>query len=748
MKVLHLIGGGDTGGAKTHVLSLIKVLSTSIDVKLISFRHGPFTEEACSMGIDVEVVKTGFFLSDVAKVIDIIKKGSYQIIHCHGSKGNAFGVMAKLFTHLPVVTTVHSDYKLDYLQSLRKKLTFGMINAFALRFMDYYISVSESLKHTLVKRAFNPWKIFMLPNGIDFNKQYDDNIRKRSRQFISKKYNAHLEDHDTVVGILARLTPVKGLGTYLDAAREVLKNNPSVKFLIGGDGGERRSLESKARKLGISRSVFFLGHVDEPLEFMKSIDINVLTSISEGFPYVILEGAVFKRATVSSNVGGISDLVTHGQNGYLFNPKDYKKLADYLLELVSDSKKRQLMGEKIYQKACSLYSIDTMCQNQINVYDTILTRKSSRHKYDAILSGYYGYKNSGDDAILQAIISNLKRFKADIRIIVLSKNPNETKRVYGVESINRFNIFRVLSALKHSKLFINGGGNLLQDDTSTRSLMYYLGVTCLAKKMSCKVMVYANGIGPISRGFNRKITGKVLNQANFISLREELSKQELDSLGVHGPQISITADPALTVAASNGSEVDNIFEQEGINLGGKFIGFSVRSWDGFEKYARIIANAADYMVEKYGVIPVFIPMHYPNDLKATRIVISKMKHKGYMLKRQYNAANILGIISHMQILVGMRLHSLIYASSLGVPVVGLVYEPKVEASLKYFGQASAGHVNSLNMERFKEILDDVWARKNEIKSSLKKVMDSLKEKAYEDAKTAIELIESKSREDL
>lgn len=253
MKILHLIGGGDVGGAKTHVLSLLKELSKKTDVKLISFRKGSFSDEAKSIGINVEVIHSGFIFLDIFRVVRIIKSEGFDIIHSHGSKANMIGAIVKFITGLPAVTTIHSDYRLDYMQSILKRFTFGVINAIALRFIDYYINVSKNLKEILFKRSFNKDKIFSLRNGIDF-----ENRDTLSRFEFSDKYNLDLKENEIVVGILARLTTVKGLEIFLDAAKCVVEKDNKIKFLIGGDGEDRKMLEEKAKTLGISQTFISL----------------------------------------------------------------------------------------------------------------------------------------------------------------------------------------------------------------------------------------------------------------------------------------------------------------------------------------------------------------------------------------------------------------------------------------------------------------------------------------------------------
>ena len=739
MKVLHLIGGGDVGGAKSHVLSLVKELDKHIDVKLISFRTGAFADDARKMGINVEIVKTGTIISDVRKVLSIIKNEGYELIHSHGAKANMITFFAKRFTSLPVVTTVHSDYRLDYLQNILKMFSFGLINTVALRFLDFYIGVSKNFKEMLIKRRFSPQKIFTVYNGINFHQE----ISPLPKEEFLKKYNLNFGKDDVIIGILARLDPVKGLDTFLKAAQVVRQKNSSVRFLIGGDGPERKSLEKKALSLGLKDNVFFLGFVDSPFDLINCLDINTLTSLSESFPYAILEGSLFKKATVSSNVGGISDLIENGKNGFLFEPGNYMSLANLLLTLVKDSSLRREMGEKIYEKASTYFSLDNMCKTQLGIYETILERSAqkSKYRYDAIISGYYGFKNIGDDAMLMAIIDNLKMYRKDMRILVLSKNPLETSLIYNVDSINRFNLLKILSMMKKSKLFINGGGSLIQDNTSTRSLIYYLAMIWLAKKQGMKVMIYANGIGPLNRERNRKLTGKIVDRVDVITLRENLSYNELKNLKINKPEIMVTADPALTINPESVEHINQLFLNEEIDPHQQFIGISVRKWVNHEKYEGVIAETADYIVDKYGITPLFIAMHYPEDLAIIDNIISKMKNKSCVIRKKPSVSEMLGIIAKTQMLIGMRLHALIFAASLGIPIVGMVYEPKVEGFMQYVGQVSAGNINSLETESLKKIIDEVWNNRDSIKENLDKNIAFLKDKAFENARIAMDLID-------
>lgn len=360
--------------------------------------------------------------------------------------------------------------------------------------------------------------------------------------------------------------------------------------------------------------------------------------------------------------------------------------------------------------------------------------------YDILISGYYGFENSGDDAILLAILDNLRKYKSDVKILVLSKKPEETKRIYGVDTADRFNFNEVLKAMKNSKVFLNGGGNLIQDESSTRSLMYYLATIYMAKKLGLKVMLYSNGIGAITKKLNRLITSLVINKADIITLREEISLHEIESLNIQKPKVMVTADPAFTLLPCEIQEASSILEKEGIERHKPLIGISIRKWKNHEHYLKEIAKAADYMQEAYDVQPVLIPMHYPHDVEISSTLSSMMKHKPYIIKNKYTVPQTLGIISSMDMILGMRLHALIYGVSLQVPVIGLIYDPKVEGFLKYANQPSAGYVENLSCDKLIHTIDEVWKNRLQIKKDLAIAKDHYVHKALENAEIAINML--------
>ena len=161
MKIIHLISGGDVGGAKTHVLSLLEGLGRTQQVRLVCFTAGAFADDAMAMGIDTLVLDSGV-RSSIRTLTGMIQNEHFDIVHCHGSRANMIGAILKRTIKVPIVTTVHSDYRLDYLGRPFHRLTYGTINTVALRMFDYHIGVSDAMVQLLISRGFDPQKLFSM----------------------------------------------------------------------------------------------------------------------------------------------------------------------------------------------------------------------------------------------------------------------------------------------------------------------------------------------------------------------------------------------------------------------------------------------------------------------------------------------------------------------------------------------------------------------------------------------------------
>ena len=705
MKVIHLISGGDSGGAKTHVLSLLQNLNKTITAQLVCFRDGPFAEEARAMGIPTMICGGNNIPHLRRELAAYIRQGGYQLIHCHGSRANMIGALLRKPTGLPVVSTVHSDYKLDYMGRPFARLTFGAINAWALRHLDYRIGVSDAMVDLLIDRGFPPDRFYAIYNGIDFTPAPSQG----DRLAYLRGLGADVEENSVVVGIAARLNPVKDMSTLIRGFAEGHKSCPRLRLVIAGDGEERQKLEDLAKELGVEKAVTFAGWISGGMDrFYSALDVNALTSLSETFPYALTEGARFHLATVATAVGGIPYLIDQDVNGYLFTPGDWQTLGRYLAALGNGDALRREMGEKLYEKASAKFSIQSTVDTQLHIYEEIIRRhnRPKRDRDGVVICGAYGRGNAGDDAILEAILQEMRAIDPDMPITVLTKDPKATRLTYRVRTAGRMDVLTWKKAMRHAGLYINGGGSLIQDVTSRRSLWFYLHNIQAAHKAGCKVQMYGCGIGPVLREQHRKLAARVLNASvDVITLREPDSLKELQSMGVTKPEILLTADPALTLPAASEDEIDSVLLRAGIPPHGKYLCFALRNWKGFEDKAPLFAQAAKYAYETYGLTPVFAAVEKHLDPVAGRLAATGLDIPHYFLDDAGSAGTIIGALSRMQAVVSMRLHALIFAAGQGIPLAGVVYDPKVSAFLRYIGQENFLDLDALTADALKAMID-------------------------------------------
>lgn len=360
---------------------------------------------------------------------------------------------------------------------------------------------------------------------------------------------------------------------------------------------------------------------------------------------------------------------------------------------------------------------------------------------DIVISGYHGFANSGDEALLWAILNTLKQRSPDISVTVLSKTPEETARDYGVKSVNRYNYFKIKKEMKQAKMLIFGGGSLLQDVTSSKSLKYYLMIIALAEKCGLKTMLYANGIGPINTRTDRRLTARILNKVDLITLRDDKSDEELKKLGVTKPEIIITADPAFTINLKEALTGQFFIKRAGVPDGTKVCAVSIRSWKNSSgNFSEAMASLCDYMVEKYDIHPLFVPMQYPLDMDVSKEVMEKMKHPSYIINRNLTVAEMFSVLSGAEVLIGMRLHSLIYATTLEIPAMALVYDPKISAFMESLSQPYMIDVEDMEPEKMKRTFDSLVGGLSSHREKLHTANAVLKKKAEENAEYAVKLL--------
>ena len=344
-----------------------------------------------------------------------------------------------------------------------------------------------------------------------------------------------------------------------------------------------------------------------------------------------------------------------------------------------------------------------------------------------LICGYYGYANSGDDAILASINDDIKSLGPEYSITILSNNPSETEKDYGVSAINRFCIRDVLREMKSCDIFLLGGGTLIQDDSSSRSLFYYLGLILISKIMKKKCMLYANGIGMIRKCFNSFITMSILNGVDIITLREGPSKKSLDRMKVTKPHIKITSDPVFNLEIKE-TNIEEIFKSEGISRDKPLIAVAFRTWQDDKHYSEVMCLICDEIIERFNMNILFIPMN-PVDITVSERIRQGMQHDSFLLKGHYRVNEIINIIGSCHLVLGMRLHALIYSAIKNVPMIGFAYNPKVTYYTESLKMPLFKDINKIEKEEVLLAIEDIHHKNGEYRRNLENKVILMKELA-------------------
>ncbi|MFA5535728.1 MAG: polysaccharide pyruvyl transferase CsaB [Bacillota bacterium] len=360
-----------------------------------------------------------------------------------------------------------------------------------------------------------------------------------------------------------------------------------------------------------------------------------------------------------------------------------------------------------------------------------------------VIVGYYGFNNIGDEAVLYSMLRTLRSMRGDLKITVLSNEPEKTSKVYGVQAANRFRLKEVVKTISQGSLIILGGGSLFQDITSQKSLFYYSGIVLLAKLLRKKVFFYNQGVGPVTRNLSKRLLKWVFNKVDLITVRDAASKELLLEIGVAEPEILVKADAVLGIYAQEMERKQGLryLEKNGLVLGEKdspVIGISVRDWRDYQGYKKALAFVGDELVKK-GYQVVFLPFHFPDDIAPSREIANLMKEQATVIRDQLGVVEMLGALSGLQLLIGMRLHSLIMASVMEIPVVGISYDPKVDAFMKLLGQPLAGRVETLDGELLMKEVWHILLKRDEVLEGLRESLSGMRMEARDTARLALEV---------
>jgi len=368
---------------------------------------------------------------------------------------------------------------------------------------------------------------------------------------------------------------------------------------------------------------------------------------------------------------------------------------------------------------------------------------TNRRHFRVGISGSYGGLNQGDEAILKSIVRQL-RATLPVKVTVFSRNGKDTLQRHDVEravTARELGREEATHEIQDLDLFILGGGGILYDAEAR----IYLRELQIAQKLGIPTMTYAVGVGPLDDSTAQKLVCDVLSLTDIVTVRERSDKRLLEDIGLHR-EIVVTADPALLAQPELLPE--GTLETEHMSGKARLIGMSVRepgvaAPDIDENfYHGLLANAADFMIERYNADVVLFPMERGMlDVQQSHAVISKMlrPQHAHVLKGDYTSGQLLSLVGHCDFAVGMRLHFLLFAALQGVPFVALPYSAKVSGLLTGL-HVEMPPINLVNAGRLLAYIDRSWDNRISLQEKTKTHLPRLKREARRTNRLAVSLL--------
>ncbi|MCM1144047.1 MAG: polysaccharide pyruvyl transferase family protein [Blautia sp.] len=377
-----------------------------------------------------------------------------------------------------------------------------------------------------------------------------------------------------------------------------------------------------------------------------------------------------------------------------------------------------------------------------------------------VIQGASGLKNSGDEAILQSMLQQLE---PEYDITVITFHVAYSERMHPKVKFVAMGSRECRKAVEDCDIFVLGGGGLLQDETSIYNVSRWLRYLTLCIRKGKKTYLYANSIGPVRFGINRILIQRWLKRVTRITLRDELSLQLLKSMGIR-ENVEVTADPVFSLRREENVDVSRFALPE------KYAVICVRHWydthpfipvslctklhirsrnnrKNYHNYIKNIAWLADYIIRKYHLPVVFLPFLYGRDNHVMEDVSRLMKADSVIVEDEYlKPLEALEIIAGSELLVGMRLHSIIYGAVSEVPTLIISYSMKVKGMAEYMRMGKyVLHVDGLKHSEIAVVLSEIMKNKEQIKQDFQTAAGHLREKEKRNHEILEELSESMQR---
>lgn len=734
MKVLILTDRMDAGGAETHITRLIKGLrAAETEVTLLS-QGGRLAEQLARDGVRHLTLALSsrnplrLFLAR-RRIKRLVEREGFEILHAH-ARIPAFLLRGCERWQLPdgrhpaSVVTAHAYFQGHSILSYWGNRTVAVCEDIRLHLCRCYQLPAES--------------IHVIPNGVDC-------------EFFSPPQGFREPTTPTRVLFASRLDADCSLGALLlcRIAPRLYRDFPNLRITLAGGGSELEGFRETAgminRALGVEL-VSVIGHCEEMPALFGKQDIFV------GVSRCAMEAGACGCAVILCGNEGYGGILSeqNAKEAMLSNlcgrgapMPDEEMLERDLRLLLSDSALCHRLGRECRALVKTHFSAEGMCRSVLSLYHGILPVHTDA---TLVIGGYFGCGNLGDDAILMGFLKTLRQMAPRLRVIALTGDPRRDEKRFGVECISRKNPFSVTYALLIADAFLCGGGSLLQNLTSCRSLSYYLWLLRQAKGMGALPVLYSAGIGPLIGRAARGKTRRVLSSCAYISLRDTESKRELTSLGIDPAILFEGADPALLTSAPPPSRAHAILREHGISPSQGLICVIPHGTEEPLILTRLLPAALRILSARHGLLPVFLTL----DASEGSFWLKRSASAcGGILLSLRESADATALFSVSRLVLSMRLHAMILATAVGTPAVGIPADPR-DTKIPAFARAVGQTVllsDALTVGNLVACMEDALAKSETNRPILADSVSEMRKKARKDLANILLMIYNRYKND-
>ena len=667
MRILILTDSMDAGGAETHILTLAKGLSEKGHAVIVVSSGGRAASELKQIGVKHVALPLASHSPTITadsyiRLCILCRRARIDVIHAHARMAALIGARVAQKLSITFVTTAHARFSLTPVKKLFSR--WGSLCA----------AVSEDIKQYLCESyGVSPDNIRVIENGIDTCRFSP--ARKRAEDGIRLVFMSRMDaDCSKAAMMLCEIAP------------KLRERFPDLSITLAGGGDYLERVKAKARKARRSgMDIRVLGYISNVPELLREADIFV------GVSRAALEAMSCEVPTVIAGDEGFFGIV----NEYNFNhaksdnfcARGYSKLTtNELFGSISrlcamDELSRSLLGKRLRERVILSNSAEGMVEKTLALYRDSLERVPCK-RADMVICGYYGCGNTGDDALLYGAIARARESYQRYSVCALTARGRCDEERFGIKCVRRKSPLPVLRTISRAQIFVFGGGTLLQDSTSKRSLLYYLFLLRYAQHHGVRCELWANGIGPLRVRLLRILTSRALGGCSYIGVRDARSGLCVYALtGGNCVRPVVESDLAVGTEASGEERVSFLMKRLGLSEKRPFAVAALRGRN-FIKMGREERRELERLVKTIraikasGVEIVFVELCPREDSLLTEHV---RKAIGGTVVSGLSPSDLVGVFSKAKIVCASRYHALVFARLAGTPFISFGTDPKLIA---------------------------------------------------------------------